>query len=185
MFLLSEVSLSSSKRRGSTLKVSRAFTWKSRPESGRDCLICAEFGEYVTSGTTPPALSSCRFQLGTTKPVRAGFWPWLEPFSVRKSSQPLKFFTPRSLREACGEHQGPLPSEEGAPSKVFRAFTWKSRLESGRDCLMCAEFGEHVTSGTSSPLYPHADPTLEQTSQSGPDFGLGLSHFLCDSLHNH
>ena len=42
-------------------------------------------------------------QLGTHKPVTARFWPWLEPFPVRKSLNPVKLFPPRSpaVAKAC------------------------------------------------------------------------------------
>ena len=34
----------------------------------------------------------------------------------------------------------PLPSEEGTPSRILRAFTTKPRPEAGLGCLSCAEF---------------------------------------------
>ena len=31
-------------------------------------------------------------RIGTNKPVTASFWPWLEPFSARKSLKSIKWF---------------------------------------------------------------------------------------------
>jgi hypothetical protein len=81
----------------------QTFTRKSRQESGLDCLMCAMWGRqrhspalaesrwHAPSGqgapiSPPPPSSQC----STHKTVKVRFWPWLEPFSVPKSSQ--RFF---------------------------------------------------------------------------------------------
>ena len=40
---------------------------------------------YIETYDKLQSLQVCLGKLGTYKPVKARFWPWLEPFSVRKS----------------------------------------------------------------------------------------------------
>jgi len=61
----------------------------------------------------PPPLEPLSRKLGTNKPVKARFWPWLEPFSVRKSLKPIEVV-----------HSPPaigLASEPNAPNRSTRA----------------------------------------------------------------
>jgi len=61
------------------------------------------------------------------KPVKARFWPWLEPFSVRKSLKPCKLFPPGQARNVQ-RFRGGL---------VFKAHrlcvSLNSRLESNKE----------------------------------------------------
>ena len=81
-----EMFIAASERRGNNLNVLRTLTWKPRPESGLECLMCAEqflprtlssllHSSASTRGDTP--LSS---KLRTHKTDKARFWRWLEPF---------------------------------------------------------------------------------------------------------
>ena len=55
--------------------------------------FCSELGLDLT-GPLSNELASCI-------PVKAIFWPWLEPFSTRKSLDPFKLFHPRPTT-SCG-----------------------------------------------------------------------------------
>ena len=44
-------------------------------------------------------------ELGTNKPVKAIFWPWLEPFSVRKYLNPFKLFSARRVAGYLGARE--------------------------------------------------------------------------------
>ena len=41
-----------------------------------------------STALSPDALVPLSSQLGTNKPAKAGFWPWLELFAMRTSVQP-------------------------------------------------------------------------------------------------
>ena len=72
------------------------------------------FCRRVLAGTRPtwretlgrPLWSEC----GTKKPVKAKLWPWLEPFSVKRSVKPSKMFPPRSTAASHFLH---LPDRRG------------------------------------------------------------------------
>ena len=51
----------------------------------------------MESGGASEANAPLSSEYGTYKTVKAGFWPWLEPFSRRKSLQPLNVFPHRSV----------------------------------------------------------------------------------------
>ena len=80
-------------------------------------------------------------EVGTDKPVKARFWPLLEPFSVRTSLQKLKLFPP--LWETClvRSHPHAVPARE------------KTRVE-----LDHTLHGQRVFPGSEVAVYdPHSD----------------------------
>ena len=67
------------------------------------------FEEAIGSSRHTSLLQASVFgvsDLAPIKAVKARFWPWLEPLSVRKFLTPFKLLTPRSFAEVIGSDRG-------------------------------------------------------------------------------
>ena len=99
---------------------------RERPAFGQSRLPLARGSQYVQTGALDPKSQHLqRFtqnpearnmfkhvsqpvlritlpsEFGTHKTVKARFWPWIEPFSARKSLQPFWLFSSRSTAALC------------------------------------------------------------------------------------
>ena len=73
----------------------------------------------LTGEGEPGASSRPAPELGTFKTVKARFWPWLEPFSVRNSSEPFVLFPLRSEAECQIGNAATPESKKGSPKVNF------------------------------------------------------------------
>ena len=78
---------------------------------------------WNTSASEGRGLSHFQYELGTHTPVKARFWSWLEPFSVRKSAKrPLssELGTHKPVRARCWPWLEPFSARKSVnPFKLF------------------------------------------------------------------
>ena len=90
---------------------------------------------------------------------------------------PPRWFQSNLLRDE------PLPSEVRTTSNVARTSIWKTRPESGFDCLMCATLGRRrmhdaATGGRSSYLGVPSAPDSDWRAQVVPGDGAGVGEHV-------
>jgi len=93
----------------------------------------------ATDASRRPRLSPLPSEKGTNKPVKAIFWPWLEPFSVRRSCKSFKVFHPRSTpldSRDCTPRDGRVEEAAVRQSRpCLEPFSSHFHIRQSRPCL--------------------------------------------------